>query len=152
MAARALAFHGATTPCGTTGGNEPPDPLSCNLRRRFRISLGFDVSLSLDVPLNRVHQRDMIKLSRQKQREGHTHLAQGRVLLALHHWLDDPDERLCVARFRLCRLLLLLRCGLLRRPLNPQQLRNVQAEVTRAKDGGLTPETLQRIEEAAKLL
>lgn len=33
-----------------------------------------------------------------------------------------------------------------------QKLRNVQAEVTRAKDGGLTPETLQRIEEAAKLL
>lgn len=62
MAARALALHGATTPCGTTGGHEPPAPLSCYLR--FRIGLGLDAGLSLDVPLNRVHQRNMIELSR----------------------------------------------------------------------------------------
>lgn len=33
-----------------------------------------------------------------------------------------------------------------------QKLRDVREEITKAKDGGLTPEALQRIEEAAKLL
>ena len=33
-----------------------------------------------------------------------------------------------------------------------QKLRAVAEEITKAKDGGLTPEALQRIEEAAKLL